>query len=155
MIIIPDNLSSDADCVDFDAAKAAKDVPITDPFDPRCARAPGIPITKGSSGPLFHARPAAFPSTQNQDWMTGRRARLARMRIARRAFRFATRTTRCWSTATAAAIRSASSQHFERVAFGPIAVLAWQAARLSAASRIRRMLRGAARGQRRLPVVRI
>ena len=48
MRIIPDNLSSNADCVDFDAAKAAKDVPITDPFDPRCARASDMPVTRGS-----------------------------------------------------------------------------------------------------------
>src|SRR5215510_3766813 len=53
MKIIPDNSFSNAECVDFDAAKAAKDVPITDPFDPRCARASDIPIT--SFGPLFAA----------------------------------------------------------------------------------------------------
>ena len=57
MRIIPDNLSPNTDCVDFDAAKAAKDVPITDPFDPRCARASDIPVTRGSSGPLFPDNP--------------------------------------------------------------------------------------------------
>src|SRR5262245_23938561 len=52
MKILTGNLSSDADRVDFDTANAAKDVSITDPFDPRCARAPDIPITRDSSGPL-------------------------------------------------------------------------------------------------------
>jgi hypothetical protein len=57
MTIIPDNLSSDADCVDFDAARAAKDERITDPFDRRCDRASEIPITRDSSGPLFPGHP--------------------------------------------------------------------------------------------------
>jgi hypothetical protein len=57
MKILTGNLSSDADRVDFNAAKAAKDVPITDPFDPRCARAADIPVTRGSSGPLFPDHP--------------------------------------------------------------------------------------------------
>src|SRR6516165_5640638 len=57
MRIIPRNFSSNADCVDFDAAKAAKDVPITFPFDPRCARASDIPITRGSSGLSFPDHP--------------------------------------------------------------------------------------------------
>jgi hypothetical protein len=56
--IVPEHSVSDADRVDFDAAKAAKDEPMTDPFDPRCARASDIPITRASSGPLFPGHPA-------------------------------------------------------------------------------------------------
>jgi hypothetical protein len=50
----PPNIPPDGDHFEFDPVRAAKGVPIDDPFDPRCERASDIPVTPGGERSPFN-----------------------------------------------------------------------------------------------------